>query len=202
MLQAFDNNSYISKAIISAMMFSFANVGYNEGVVLKSLDFCYSNYTFGYYSEVNLEKQNYYNSFGFSTCVNSSYNGISANNSVLDGRKDTIEVVKSFGQLLFGWDGYNGQPVDKDVIGFAMELITILPKQIEAFPLSSGNIQLQCENEKQDYLELELLPNRDVELFIEWSNGEIFEKSICYNDLSGKIELSDLVNRFQGDFVG
>lgn len=198
MLQVIDNKTCVCVALTSVMMFGSANLGYNDGVIANRVDFGGIDYTFGYCNEVDLENRNCCNNFVFGTYDSNGYDRVSANNSVLSAKNGTIETVRSFGDLVAGWDGYSGLPIDKEVMSFAMELIVRLPEQIEAFPLSSGNIQLQCENDSHDYFELEVLPNRNIELFIEWSNGEVFEKSICYNDSFEQNELLDLVVRFQG----
>ena len=107
------------------------------------------------------------------------------------------KTIVSFSKLELGWDGYQGEPINDEVINFAIELIPHLPKQTEAFPLNFGAIQLECENDGHDYFELVVMPNRILELFIVWSNGEPFQKTICYDNGPERSVLFDFVAQFQ-----
>lgn len=82
--------------------------------------------------------------------------------------------------LDIGWDGHNGQPVSRDIAGFAIEFLlqtmTTDGPPPQLVPLSYGGVQLEW-HEKEIDLEIEVeAPNRIFVSFEDHQSGEEFEK--------------------------
>jgi hypothetical protein len=89
------------------------------------------------------------------------------------------EIHKTVSELKQGWDGYDGKPIDSEVIesikciGFISDIIKLFnkigfaEKDIEVVPTPRGTIQFEAEK-KNIYLEIEV----DAEYYKRWKVQE------------------------------
>lgn len=107
---------------------------------------------------------------------------------------DNISTLSSFSQLRKGWDSYDAEPLEKELIEFCKFLVTRLPKnmQPDIFPTPRGTIQLEYEREDGRYLEVEVSSER-LEVYGSDAQGKtVFDSS--YVDWLGVIECIEWVN--------
>ena len=117
-----------------------------------------------------------------------------------DEQKQRLEDIKS---LKFSWFEPNkGKPINKFAISTATTLLDSLPEDFEIFPLSDGNIQLECTRDSK-YLEIAILENK---LEIYWQllrNGVIIcegSDTVLYISDSIKSKITKFVNFFFNEF--
>ena len=69
--------------------------------------------------------------------------------------KENLELLYSFKLLEKGWNGYDADPIDIQVIERAIAIVSKLEKQPEIFPTANDSVQLEYSTEK-GYLEFEI----------------------------------------------
>ena len=99
---------------------------------------------------------------------------------LLENLKKAMWTINEFYDLAEGWNGYNADRINENVIEFAKSLIKKIPVIPDIFPTNNGNIQFQFENSQGDYFECELLPNRKINFYKELKNGEYYEGQIDF----------------------
>ena len=67
-----------------------------------------------------------------------------------------LRLLGEFAHLKKGWNGYDADPIDKQVIENAKAIILRLPVQPEVFPTANNSVQLEYELDDGDYLEFEV----------------------------------------------
>ena len=88
-------------------------------------------------------------------------------NKCVDEKEVAFDRLKTFRSLTEGWDGYSAFPITIEVISAAQSLLEKIPAVPEVFPTVAGNVQFQFEDDKGNYLELEIKGNDKVEMFAE-----------------------------------
>ncbi|MFC0903910.1 hypothetical protein ACFHWD_04290 [Clostridium sp. MT-14] len=77
--------------------------------------------------------------------------------------QDKIKDIKSFRQLKYNWNGYNGEPISDIVIDKALNLIKELKPIPEVFPTGRGSIQFEWGKDSL-YLEMEIFEDK-IQIF-------------------------------------
>ena len=60
------------------------------------------------------------------------------------------------------WDGYNAEPISKEVLKQAEEIRLVLPEKYEMFPCGDNSIQFEKEYEETDYWEIIEVNSNDI----------------------------------------
>ena len=112
---------------------------------------------------------------GFCFQMSGTTNELSPNklNDVYLAKIDVINRLNGFSKLKRNWDCYDAEEISQDVISIAISLINDFQVIPEVFPTSDGGVQFQFTNDNEDYLEVELNPDRSAGLFLESSQEEI-----------------------------
>lgn len=83
-----------------------------------------------------------------------------------------IEKLNSFLELKEGWDGYNAEPISKEVVEKAKEILTQLPYQPkDIFAVATGNIQMEFDKGNNKYLEITV--GKNISVYREYNNLSI-----------------------------
>lgn len=112
-----------------------------------------------------------------------------------------IKLVESFKDLQNGWDGYNAKAINEKVIELAIEIIGKLPACPEVFPISDGNIQFQFEDSDGNYMEMEVLENSEVEIYLEMTGQEGKEFSVNVGDVTAWKKVEKLASMFKKEIT-
>ncbi len=74
-------------------------------------------------------------------------------------------ILASFRQLETGWDGYQADCIEEKSISAAEGMLDSFPIMPDIFPTLNGNVQFQFEDDKGNYLELEVLPDGMADMY-------------------------------------
>ena len=122
---------------------------------------------------------------------------IPTNSELNNPKNKAIKRGASFKDLQNGWDGYNAKATNEKVIESAIEIIRKLPFCPEAFPTSEGNIQLQFEDSDGNYMEMEVLEDSVVEIYLEMTGQETKEFSVSIGDVDEWKKVEKLARMFK-----
>ena len=126
------------------------------------------------------------------------YNGITfsfTGGSILEKKLEkNIQKIQSFSEFDEDWNGYSASAFDHSLIQKAVEIIKGLPIQPEVFPVSSGEIQFEFEEDDGRYLELLISNSEQIEVFLVNVDGEESEFLIS-QDIQ---KINQLVDEFYG----
>lgn len=148
---------------------------------------------YGYTAKNSVQNEQMYPTCTLKIC--SSF--IPANYELNNPIMKSIRRVESFRDLRNGWDGYNAKAINEKVIESAIEIIRKLPTCPEVFPTSDGDIQFQFEDNEGNYMEMELLKNGVVEVYLEMEGYESKEFSTSIGDVKGWKKVEKLVQMFK-----
>lgn len=97
-----------------------------------------------------------------------------------------LKLLESFANLEKGWNGYDAEPISRDLVSKVQSIVCQLQTQPEIFPTGRKSIQLEYENE-EGYLEFEIFDNFDVLAYVEQGNIKKEEK-IDLRDISNWVK--------------
>lgn len=134
----------------------------------------------------------------FPTCNPIIYGKYAPVSQELDNdKKKIIEKLDEFEKLKDGWDGYCAKAVSKGAVESAKKLIDRFMLYPDVFPTSEGNIQFQVEDKDGNYLEMEILEDDTVEIYIETVNESLEECTVNIGDDFGWKKLKSFVRKFE-----
>ncbi len=107
--------------------------------------------------------------------------------------KINLKKLDEIEKLSQNWDKYGAEPLSQRLINETRELLKKIYIQPEIFPTATGNIQIEYEKENGDYLEIQLTPEQQCEIYIATKDNEHYEK---INQNAN--EINKLVNNFYG----
>lgn len=93
--------------------------------------------------------------------------------------------IQEISCLSEGWDGYNAQPIPKEVIGRTKELLMVLPIGAKIFPTGRSSIQIEYHKNAESYLELEV-STATYEMYCVQGENE-YEDSVHESEIVGKV---------------
>lgn len=98
-----------------------------------------------------------------------------------------------------GWDGYDAEPIPKEVLDLTKNLLKRIKMQPEVFPVATGCVQLEYEK-GNNYLEIKLCEN-NLSLFMlnEKDKDSFSVKS--YYEFRGISSISDYINLLIEEYV-
>lgn len=100
--------------------------------------------------------------------------------TVMSSEKDnSLQVIKQIEQLPDNWNGYGAAAFSKDLLDTVRRLVLTLPVQPAIFPTARDSVQLEYENQDQDYLEFELFADGRVKQFSCSSTGQTETRQIA-----------------------
>jgi len=92
-------------------------------------------------------------------------------------KASVVEQLNDLRRLRFGWDGYRGAPISKEIITAAIAMINALDDHIaprpRVVPTTSGGLQLEW-NRPDRALELEF-EKRDMVHYLRWEPAALIE---------------------------
>lgn len=99
----------------------------------------------------------------------------------LDKLKMNRMKLQSLNNLKFNWNGYQGEPINNEVIQLVDEIIKELEYQPNIFPTGRGSVQVEYYINEDKQLEIEISPD---EIFMyEINNGIEEEKNITSKEV-------------------
>lgn len=103
---------------------------------------------------------------------------------------DNIKRLDEIFALPNNWDGYGATSFSKSLIEDVKQLIHTLSVQPDIFPTLRNSIQLEYENDKNEYLEFELFDRDNINCYFNDHKGHsIVKKSMM-------VEVNTIVNNF------
>ncbi|MCB0744831.1 MAG: hypothetical protein KDC67_13065 [Ignavibacteriae bacterium] len=101
---------------------------------------------------------------------------------LLKFNKRKLETFKNFKQ---GWNGYNAEPIDENLINKIESLISNLDYQPQIFPTGRGSIQIEKYLDENNLIEIEISENEVFAYLVK--NGTEFEKEISISEINDYI---------------
>jgi len=95
--------------------------------------------------------------------------------------------LSSFMDLQSNWNGYNGKPIDKNVIETVEGIILNLDFQPQIFPTGRGTIQIESYKDDNNLIEIEI--SKDSNFLYQVDNGEEIEKDVNIKEIKNIITL-------------
>jgi hypothetical protein len=92
--------------------------------------------------------------------------------------------LKELSELQENWDGYGSPQIEPEALEIAAELVTNtatfgMPEP-QIFPVPGGGLQIEWERLRRE-LELEILPNGEIEFLLVDRDGEMRENKVSPN---------------------
>lgn len=81
-------------------------------------------------------------------------------------------IIAEIANLKRNWNGNDAEPISRNILLKAFELIDLLPAIPDVFPTACGTIQYEYEKETGEYLELELQDDGVKVFSIDSANAE------------------------------
>lgn len=104
----------------------------------------------------------------------------------LDQLKSNKRKLRKIKNLEYGWNGYNGNEINQEIISKIENIITGLDYQPQIFPTGRGSVQIEKFLDDNNFVEIEI---SEEEVFAySVKNGEELEKNINVS------EINDLIN--------
>lgn len=108
-----------------------------------------------------------------------------ANRYSLDKLKHNKRVLRSLANLKSNWNKYGADPIDPAVIDKTETMLSELDYQPQIFPTGRGTLQIEYFKDDNNLIEIEI---SNEEIFVyKVQNGEDFEDSIEFDELSEMI---------------
>jgi hypothetical protein len=127
------------------------------------------------------EKNEIMNGIKFkSSSTRSNKKEIFSLSEIISNKKTLINLEK----LEKGWNGYNAEPIDKEIIYSVLHLISDLDRQPKIFPTGRGTIQIEYSNQ-DDHLEIEI--SKHTNSFFEQKNQQDSEGIILIDKINEKV---------------
>lgn len=127
---------------------------------------------------------------------NLNYNGITISfigDTIMENKKmQNIEKLNTFKSLGENWNGYKASPISHGLISSVIDLLSKLQFQPEVFPLASGKIQIEFDNDNGQYLEFELGEHCAASVYQVEANNDELEYEIDFDSQ----EICRIVNEF------
>jgi hypothetical protein len=98
-----------------------------------------------------------------------------------------------------GWDGYDANPISKEILDLTKSLLKRIKMQPEVFPVATGGIQLEYEK-GNNYLEIELCENSLSLFMINEKDKDSFSIK-SYYEFRGINSISDYINLLIEEYV-
>lgn len=98
-----------------------------------------------------------------------------------------------------GWDGYDADPIPKEILDLTKNLLKRIKIQPEVFPVATGRVQLEYEK-GNNYLEIELCEN-SLSLFMLNEKDKDSFSIKSYYEFKGIDSISDYINLLIEEYV-
>ncbi len=112
------------------------------------------------------------------------------------------QKLRELSMLQANWDSYGSRAIEPDALEVAAELLEAVAQfglfEPQIFPVPGGGLQLEWESAKRE-LELEILPNGEIEILIVDTAGNMRESKISPNWAG---EIYSLVSWFKNPNAG
>ncbi len=105
--------------------------------------------------------------------------------------------IKEFYKFEKGWNGYDANPIDKEVITKALYLDKWIPFETDVFPTAANSVQFEFETDNH-YLEIEVKSDK-VTIYENFNENEV-EKDVDF-DTKGIIEILNNIKLFFKDDI-
>ena len=104
---------------------------------------------------------------------------------VLSKMDKNLATISNIRNLKENWNGYGAKVFSGELCDFLEKIIKELDEKIQpkVFPTGRGSIQIECERNNGEYLEIEIFSPDRIESFQILNNKNEIEKNISFDEI-------------------